>query len=226
PNGIGCDTGFCRCAADVDCNTATVGGGFACRAPLAGTAGTGNTCQAVYTGTRSGVRVFGDVNDRWVSSRPRWNEHTYSVTNVNDDGTIPRTSQTRRNWEQMGLNNFRMNVQGQLKPSDAPDVTARGGGTAMCAPGGVTLTTQVCNRGTAPIPDGEPVTFYEGTTALCTGHTMVALSPGQCASVSCMWAGGTPGRHDVTIVADDDGTGRGMATECHEGNNRATMQVA
>ena len=225
PNAVGCDSGFCRCTADADCNTAAVGGGFACRPPLAGTAGTGNTCQAVFSGTRSGVRVFGDVADRWVSSRPTWNEHTYSVTNVNDDGTIPRTSQVRRNWEQMGLNNFRMNVQGHQRPDDAPDVTARGNGSIMCSASGVTLTTQVCNRGTAPIADNEPVTFYEGTTALCTGRTAVALSPGQCTSVSCMWAGGTSGTHDVTIIADDDGTGMGMATECHEGNNRATMRV-
>src|SRR5262249_19037307 len=150
PNGIGCSMGFCRCAADADCNTSAVGGGFACRAPIAGTPGTANTCQAVYTGTRAGVRVFGDVADRWVSSRPLSNEHTYAVTNVDDDGTIPRPSLTRRNWEQTGLNNFRMNVQGQLRPSDAPDVTARPGGTAMCMSGGVTLSTQICNRGTAP----------------------------------------------------------------------------
>jgi len=222
PNGVPCDTGFCRCTQDAQCNTAAVGGGFVCL-PAPGVAGTGNTCQAAYTGTRSGIRVFGDVADRWVGSRPLWNQHAYAVTNVNDDGTIPRTSQAKRNWEQQGLNNFRMNVQGALAPSSAPDATARGGGTAMCSPGAVTLSTEVCNRGTAPIGDGEPVTFYEGMTALCTARTPVALAPGMCTQVSCMWAGAHAGSHDVTVVADDDGTGNGTATECNERNNRAQM---
>ena len=31
----------------------------------------------------------GDANDQWVQSRGVWNQHSYHITNVNDDGTIP-----------------------------------------------------------------------------------------------------------------------------------------
>jgi hypothetical protein len=226
PNGLPCDAGFCRCTSDDGCNTAAVGGGFRCLAPPAGVGGTGNTCRAAFTRKRSGVRVFGDVLDRWASSRPIWNQHAYSVTNVEDDGTIPRTSMARPNWDVAGLNNFRMNVQGTPSPQAAPDVTARGAPlSGPCGDLGMTLLVNVCNRGAAPVGDGIPVTFYEGATILCTGRTEVAIAAGTCAPASCEWVGGRAGPHEITVVADDDGTGAGQAGECTEGNNRATLSV-
>jgi len=42
------------------------------------------------------VRVYRDTLDRWVGSRPIWNPRAYAVTNVEDNGRIPRTSSTRR----------------------------------------------------------------------------------------------------------------------------------
>lgn len=36
------------------------------------------------------VQVFRDAEDRWVPSRRIWNQHTYHVTNVREDGTIPQ----------------------------------------------------------------------------------------------------------------------------------------
>jgi hypothetical protein len=226
PNGIGCNAGFCRCTEDAQCNTVAVGGGFGCLAAPAGVPGAGNTCRAVFSQKRSGVRVFGDVLDRWASSRPVWNQHVYTVTNVGEYGTIPRTSQVQRNWEVPGLNNFRMNVQGTVSPTAAPDVTARGDSlTGPCGDLGVVLTASVCNRGAAPVGDGIFVSFYEGTGLLCLATTTVALAPGACAQVSCTWTGGAAGTHPVTIVADDDGVGRGQASECLEANNRATFEV-
>ncbi len=50
-----------------------------------------------------GVQVFG--NDNWMPSRPIWNQHTYHITNVDDDGSIPKYE--RPNWERH--NNFRAN---------------------------------------------------------------------------------------------------------------------
>ena len=225
PNGIGCSQGYCRCTADTECNTQSVGGGFVCRAPMAGVPGTGNTCQAAFTGKRTGIRVFGDVADRWVASRPLWNQHTYSITNADDKGNIPKTSQWLRNWEQPSLNNFRMNVQGKLGASAVGDVTAQGGskGSGVCQGNMVQLSTTVCNRGTAPVVDGTPVSFYEGTQLLCTGLTKEALSPGVCTTVTCTGPLNQSGTHQVTISADDNGSGAGQSTECNESNNQAAM---
>ncbi|WP_375771107.1 FG-GAP-like repeat-containing protein [Archangium gephyra] len=58
----------------------------------------------------NGIRVFRDARDAWVGTRGIWNQHAYSVTNVNDDGTIPAKPAT--NWLTPGLNNFRSNAPG------------------------------------------------------------------------------------------------------------------
>jgi hypothetical protein len=36
------------------------------------------------------VQVIRDVMDRWIQARRIWNQHTYHVTNVREDGTIPQ----------------------------------------------------------------------------------------------------------------------------------------
>lgn len=53
------------------------------------------------------VQVIRDVEDRWVQARRIWNEHTYHVTNVREDGTIPTVEP--KSWLQ--LNTFRTNAQ-------------------------------------------------------------------------------------------------------------------
>jgi hypothetical protein len=64
-------------------------------------------------GTQRGVFVWGDADDEWVLTRPLWNQHTYHITNVNVDGTIPAVEQN--NWEVPGFNNFRLNEFGQFE---------------------------------------------------------------------------------------------------------------
>ena len=228
PNAMPCDSRFCRCTADSQCNTSASGGGFVCLPAPTGVPGTGSTCQAAHSGNRTGIRVFGDTLDRWVASRPMWNQHAYSITNVTDEGRIPATSAVMRNWEQPGLNNFRLNVQGKLNPSSAPDATAQGYGSAsaVCSGGMATLSTAVCNRGAAPVGDGMPVTFYEGATALCTATTSEALPPGKCIQVRCTAPMIQSGQHNVTIAADDDGAGHAPVSECNDGNNKAHMSFS
>ncbi len=53
------------------------------------------------------LQVIRDVEDRWIQARRIWNQHTYHVTNVREDGTIPQFEP--RSWEQ--LNTFRTNAQ-------------------------------------------------------------------------------------------------------------------
>lgn len=53
------------------------------------------------------VRVFAEALGSWVPSRRIWNQHTYHVTNVGEDGSIPR--QEVRTWRL--LNTFRANAQ-------------------------------------------------------------------------------------------------------------------
>jgi hypothetical protein len=53
------------------------------------------------------VTVLKDAQDRWIQSRRIWNQHAYHVTNVREDGTIPKTP--KKNFQL--LNTFRTNSQ-------------------------------------------------------------------------------------------------------------------
>ncbi len=70
---------------------------------------------ATSTGNNAGVHAIRDQEDRWIQARRIWNQHTYHVTNVREDGTIPQFEPPH--WET--LNTFRTNAQiegGLCKP--------------------------------------------------------------------------------------------------------------
>ena len=217
--------GRCRCTADDDCG----GDNFVCRDPIAGPSPVGQVCRAEHegSGTASGVRVVSDQLDRWVNTRRIWNQHAYSVTNVGDTGVIPRTSEWARNFALGGLNTFRQNAPGDGIGDGlvaTPDltvtstkVTCEGGGT-------VTVTVDVCNRGTEPVAPGVPVSIYEdgAAAAACTAQTTAVIAPGFCAPVDCTWQA-TNG--PATAIVDDDGAGEGQNTECREGNNSFDLVI-
>jgi hypothetical protein len=178
-----------------------------------------------------GIRVLRDVEDRWAASRPIWNQHPYAVTNVEDDGTIPATSAWMRNHSDSTLNNFRMNAQGSLELRGAADLTvALARAADLCdATGEVTLTANVCNRGTNPVPDGARVVFYAGdpdggAAIACETVLPRLLPPSTCTEVSCSWTvPEIPGMErvarSVTVVVDPDDE----VFECRDGNNRGVI---
>ena len=53
------------------------------------------------------LQVIRDADDRWIQARRIWNQHTYHVTNVNEDGTIPDVEPA--SWQL--LNTYRTNAQ-------------------------------------------------------------------------------------------------------------------
>ena len=53
------------------------------------------------------VQVIRDKMDRWIQARRIWNQHTYHVTNVREDATIPQFEPP--SWK--SLNTFRTNAQ-------------------------------------------------------------------------------------------------------------------
>ena len=59
------------------------------------------------------VQVVRDAEDRWVPARRIWNQHTYHVTNVREDGTIPVVEP--QHWK--SFNTFR--TQSQVEPGGA-----------------------------------------------------------------------------------------------------------
>ena len=53
------------------------------------------------------VTALRDSQDRWIQARRIWNQHAYHVTNVREDGTIPKVQ--KKAWQL--LNTFRTNAQ-------------------------------------------------------------------------------------------------------------------
>jgi hypothetical protein len=210
--------GRCRCTLDDDC-----GDGLVCRDPIAGPAAAGKVCRASHAAQASaGVRVLADAADRWVGARSIWNQHAYSVTNVDATGSVPRTSEWLRNWTQTGLNNFRSNTSSAVPAS--PDLTIKQA-KVTCDASAPTVSAEVCNRGGEPVAPGVPVAVYAATTPSrlrCQARTDGFLAPGACATVSCAW-NGAPG--DGAVVIDDRGDGGGEARECREDNNALDITV-
>jgi len=126
---------------------------------------------------KSGVRVFSAMDNNWVRTRRVWNQHAYSVTNIEEDGTVPSVQRT--NWLQPGLNNFRQNKQPGSEFS-AADVV---GSVDRSCELGQQLRVQVRNLGEAPLPPGIPVDLMKGApgagTLLGTATTTRTLGPAQ-----------------------------------------------
>ncbi len=59
------------------------------------------------TNYKNTVDVWQDAEKRWIPTRRIWNQHAYHVTNVREDGTIPKKMVP--NWKK--LNTFRTNAQ-------------------------------------------------------------------------------------------------------------------
>ena len=221
-----CDEGLCRCAGPGDCDD-----GYDCVGPLATSAGAGDVCRAAHPpGVGStGVRVLRDRLDRWASSRPLWNQHAYSVTNINDDLTTPSTSAWEANQSVAGLNNFRQNTQGAAAAGDLPDITGSIDPHSACISSGnsAQLSATVCNRGKRAVGAAMPATFYAGSVApenvVCVSYTSGAVPVGGCLEVTCDIGDSVEG--EIVLVVNDDGEGGRATVECIDDNNTDRAEI-
>jgi hypothetical protein len=116
----------------------------------------GIACEEDASKRYAGVRVFGDTAGKWVRTRRVWNEHAYHVTNVAEDGTIPKNEP--KNWTTPGLNDFRQNKQPGDEFSAVDAVVSI---EAVC-PGPSALAVTVRNVGQAAMPPGAVATVFKG----------------------------------------------------------------
>lgn len=179
---------------------------------------------------RHGIYVYGDLNDTWVPTRRIWNQHTYHITNVEENGAIPQ--QETRSWTTH--NTYRLNSQGSLFGIPAPDLVPNSGLSLKRCPAEVLIGVWVENQGQLFVPAGLSVAFYNGepaagNPAFAVATTTNRLLPGQSELVSVSWMPPSGGATVVILVDDDgSGTGTGQHTECGGGNdssNRSEVVV-
>ena len=181
-------------------------------------------------GGNSGLRLFHDKKEGWARARPVWNQHAYSVTNVNVDGTIP--ARPVAPWlKSTSLNLFRSNLANYLDGDDggnaAADLVTSAVSTSCDGFGSLVLSARVQNAGEARVATGLKVAFYRGNPAsggqlLGVATVTEALPAGGSALATVSVTSPFTGTAEVWAVADDDGTGKGRETECREGNNGAS----
>jgi hypothetical protein len=134
-----------------------------------------------------GIDVWEDGSDNWVRTRRIWNQHGYSVTNINEDGTVPLLPE--RNWMNPRLNNYRQNTQpGGI--FDAPNLAIN----ALrligdeCPLTEFRVIVEVANEGALSVPAGVPIQVFveagDETFGLDTVVTSVRLFPGDTETVS------------------------------------------
>ncbi len=187
--------------------------------------------QSCGFGPYTGIRVFRDSKDGWVNTRRMWNQHAYSVTNVNDDGTIPANPVA--NWRTPGLNTFRANTQGTGTTSAfaaADLVASEVTGTCDSGARDLTLSARITNQGEASASTGLRVAFFQGNPASGGTQLGVATLPSALAAgastvatltLSPAPSGIADGVVDLYAVADF-GADNGRELECREDNNVAS----
>ena len=181
-----------------------------------------------HTGVSQGIFILKDPMNRWMPSRPMWNQHTYHITNISDDTSIP--AKEPPNWTR--YNNYRQNVQGSISFTvPQPDATSRGTNipdqTADCRKQW-DLYAQICNRGADAIASMVPGTFYledprKELKPVCTGYTVAPIPPGACQNISCSWTTPPAAPVDMWFRADDDGKGARPQTQCKKENDLAFL---
>ena len=172
-----------------------------------------------------GIDVWEDPANNWVRTRRIWNQHSYHVTNITEDGQVPRYEEP--NWTNGRLNNFRQNVQpGGL--FDAPDLQIEAIERGACSgTTAVGVRVTVTNAGALGVAPGIPVVAYatlSGGTEELIGvqRTTTFLLPGQRETLvfSFMPTGSFTGAtFTIRAVVDDDGMGGSEYNECIEDNN-------
>ena len=183
-----------------------------------------------FTGLTNGIYVLRDPMNRWMPSRPLWNQHSYHITNINDDLSVPVSEPA--NW--LGYNNYRQNVQGgPMGSGNLPDPTGRSVPNLDSTDCSKLwrLRGEICNRGAGTTPIPLWATFYDGAPdaggkVICSAQTSTALMPGQCAGITCDWVNPPSGPRDVYMRVGDDGKGGRLAGQCKSGNDVAVFRGA
>ena len=170
-----------------------------------------------------GITAFGAVEDNWRPGRTIWNQHAYSITNVNEDGTIPETPTP--NW--LSYNNFRSGDVNALTGLVLPDLYATYYEVCEfeCDQDRLAVWVQVGNRGMADINGDVLIELWadESTGRVLLDSVIIdtGIPAGQALESIKMSATGVSAIEDLLVTVDGGNfvENDGMWRECDEENN-------
>jgi len=173
----------------------------------------------------TGLYLLESASVDWQAGRTVWNQHAYSITNINDDLSVPRNPET--NWP--AHNNFRSGDPATPADKRAPDIWPALGDLCIdCEEESFELSYRLYNTGALPLQADVPVSVYwvdrfdESWNLIETFELGEVLEPGRStASRTLALALDEVPDGELVIVADDSGSvdGPGTVQECSETNN-------
>jgi hypothetical protein len=178
----------------------------------------------------NGIEIWGDLNDRWVPTRRIWNQHSYYISHINEDGSLPPAGRVP-NW--LNYNNFRQNLP-DYNVFAAPDLEIEiiEYDKSNCN-SSIDVVIEVCNTGDLRVGSGVSVGVWDNEanaelTCATPIETTMTLEPTDCEIVICVWNNppGTPDLLNLTVCADNElplCMNGGSNNECIEDNNSHSL---
>jgi len=174
----------------------------------------------------TGITVIGDATDSWAPARPIWNQHAYSITHINDDGTVPASATP--NW--LERNNFRAGNSEIRVGLDQPDLRPGPSETCLseCDDDRAFLWFSIENGGSGDAYN-IPVSLYAldgSTSTLVYQEILAAMAP-----ATQTWMGPIEltresfGPDGLQVVVDDESAFSGHNDECLEDNNDTVLDA-
>jgi hypothetical protein len=176
-----------------------------------------------HNGFSHAFSVYGDLDNSWVAARPLWNQHAYSIGNINDDLTIPTQPEpsfvTSNTWHS-ALSSYSSGVGWVNIEPEIVDVCLDD-----CANGTVFLSFRVHNSSSTNLQEPFFVTVFavdaSGARAIEKIEVSDAIQPGWTndAILVPLSASALSGADQILLSIDDDGFGTGRLEECSELDN-------
>jgi hypothetical protein len=173
----------------------------------------------------AGIYVLGSASGSWFGDRQVWNQHAFSITNIQDDLSVPAPALA--NWPT--YNNFR---SGDLAPVSAGSASDAVAYAQVCEEECVGTTLQVAvrlgNGGTSSMRSGVPISAYAEVGGsrvwLQTLRTAAVLESGRNSQTLTFTLPASSVPEGIVWIVVDDDNGVQQLVECHEDNNEVRLE--
>jgi hypothetical protein len=177
----------------------------------------------VHDAFSSGISIYGDATDSWAPARGVWNQHDYTITNIEDDLSVPVGAAPNFTI----YNSF--HSASSVVPGGSLGAELQGEILGVCPDdcdmGVLRVVARAMNTGENEVEAGVVVALYGRTSegdALLGTQTIAAGIPSGRTSEGLSFDVSTDdlvGVDALWLSVDDDGTGVGRVPECLEDDN-------